>query len=112
MIRTGRVRSVDVLRSEGSGREAMAVDVPALRVACEDRRNHQDKQPKSPRPAEERLPAKGARDGARPTSAASPGNDAAPASPTPARERPAWLVMAVVAAAVAGLGIVGFLLTR
>ena len=36
MIRTGRVRSVDTLRSEGSGRESMAVDVPALRV--DDRR--------------------------------------------------------------------------
>ena len=42
MIRTGRVRSVDVLRHESSGREAMAVDVPALRIACEDRRSHED----------------------------------------------------------------------
>lgn len=106
MIRSGRVRSVDTLRREGSGREAMAVDVPALRPACEERRNADDKQPRS-RVAEERLPSRAP---ASPAQAASP---AAAPSPAPApRGRSPWLVMAIVAVIVSGLGIAGFLLTR
>lgn len=42
MIRAGRVRSVDLLRSEASGKELMAVDLPILRAACEDRREQED----------------------------------------------------------------------
>ena len=100
MVRTGRVRSVDTLRSEGTGRESMTVDVPALRPACEERRTHEDKQPRA-RPGEERPGTAG------------PPKPAAVAEPRPpARGRSPWLVMMIVAVIVAGLGIAGFLLSR
>lgn len=112
MVRTGRVRSVDTLRSEASGRESMTVDVPALRPACDERRTHEDKQ--RPRPGEERPAAR--------TTAAKPAAAAAVAKPAaaaavadarpPARGRSPWLLMAIVAVVVAGLGIAGFLLSR
>lgn len=116
MIRTGRVRSVDVLRNESSGREAMAVDVSALRLACEDRRSQEDMQQlQRPRPAEERTKERSG-----PAKAASlvPASPASPAPAEPARaparvpDRPIWMIMAMVSTLVAGLGIAGFLLLR
>ncbi len=101
MIRSGRVRSVDTLRREGSDQEAMAVDVPALRSACDDRRRQEDAQPARARPAEERLPAR----------EVAPASPASPA-PRPAEGRPAWLVTVVVAVVVAAIGIAGYLMTR
>jgi hypothetical protein len=98
MIRTGRVRSVDTLRSEDSGRESMAVDVPALRVACEERRAHEDKQSQRP-------PARATGDPSKPPT---PAADPAPAPRPPERGRSPWLVMLIIAVVVAGLGIAGF----
>jgi len=88
MIRSGRVRSVDPLRNETTGKEMMAVDVPALRVACEARRNQEDR---------ERLPPT--------TPARADGRGAAPAAnapSSPARRSP--VVVSLVVAGVVALG--------
>jgi hypothetical protein len=102
MIRTGRVRSVDMLRAQLTGQECMAVDVPALRPACEERRAQEDK---------DRLEAP-RRTGETPA-VAEPAEAGRPASPTPREgRRPLWLTTAIVAALVAVLGVAGWILLR
>ena len=89
MIRSGRVRSVETLRSELTEDECMVVDVPALRPACEERRNLEDKQ-RDAKPSDEKAPAPAGR-------------------PTPParRGRPLWVTTIVVAGVVAAAGVAG-----
>ncbi|MCX4245655.1 protein kinase [Paraliomyxa miuraensis] len=72
MIRTGQIKSVDVVRSQTTGRESMVVDVPILRPACEDRRNREDIEAR--RPGGQAAAARPARPDAHKTP--EPGDDA------------------------------------
>ncbi len=105
MIRAGRVRSVETLRNETNGREAMAVDIPILRVACEERQNHEETgmgEPPTPAPTPAVAPV-----------AAVEVPRATPPAPRPAAAAGIpWMMMIVVAVLVAGLGIGGYLLLK
>lgn len=108
MIRSGRVRSVDTLRSEATGREAMAVDVPALRIACDERRAAEDKQPRA-RGADERGPSLALGD---PAKLATPAPTRPPPTPAPRGRSSPWLLMVIVAVVVSGLGIAGYVFLK
>ncbi|MEM9463395.1 MAG: hypothetical protein AAGF11_55145, partial [Myxococcota bacterium] len=127
MIRTGRVRSVDMLRSALTGQECMAVDVPALRPACEERSAQEDKQRLEGKPrtvGEPPVKTPGRHEVAEPSRArgiqtegtrTQGTRDEGTRSPSVAPHppgRPLWMTTTIVAVVVAVLGIAGFLLLR
>ncbi|MEM7154842.1 MAG: protein kinase [Myxococcota bacterium] len=93
MIRSGRLRSVDLLRQEETNKELMAVDIRVLRVACEDRRAIEDAE----------------RQAKRGTSSASAPAPAANAAPSKGRGSSVAIVVVALAAAagVAGWMVLG-----